>query len=66
MEIHPEQYFEVSRNAFSLLSGQTWELLQVSHESIIPELESETKLLVKFTCKPVGLVQALQQNVKIL
>lgn len=66
MEIHSEKYFEVGRDAFSLLSGQTWELLQVSHESIVPELESETELLVKFTCEPVGLVQALQQYVKVL
>lgn len=66
MEIHPKKYFEVRRYAFSLLSGQTWELLQISHKSIVPEFESEAKFLVEFTREPVGLVQALQQNVKVL
>ena len=41
-------------------------MFQVSHESIIPELKSETELLVELTSEPVGLVQALQQYVEVV
>jgi hypothetical protein len=39
-EIHAEQNLQVGRDTFSFLSRETWQLLEICHESIIPEFKS--------------------------
>lgn len=39
LEIHPEQDLQVSRNGFPFLSREPGQLLQISHESIVPQLQ---------------------------
>lgn len=52
-EVHAEEYLQVGGNTFSLLSRESWQLLEIGHEAIIPELKSETELLVELSSKPV-------------
>jgi hypothetical protein len=55
-EVHTEEDLQVGGNTFSLLGSKAWQLLEIGHEAIIPELKSETELLVELSSKPVGLI----------
>ena len=52
-EVHAEQNLQVGGDTFSLLGRETWQLLEICHEAIIPEFKSETELLIELSSKPV-------------
>ena len=55
-EVHAEEDLQVGGDTFSLLSCESWQLLEICHEAIIPEFKSKTELLVELSSKPVRLI----------